>query len=59
MADMMERQGGSFVKALGECFFKADRENWSRLEKAFPEYVKEYKDRAREHNEAVDREKNK
>lgn len=38
----MERYGGSFVKALANCFFLADRENIDRLKKAFPEYWERY-----------------
>lgn len=42
MIAAMERYGGSFVKALAECFLRADRENYIRLCEAFPEYVTEY-----------------
>jgi len=36
--------GGSFVKALAECFHKADRENFEKLKTAFPNYWKQYED---------------
>ena len=36
--------GGSFVKALAECFAKADRDNLIKLIQAFPEYVQQYAD---------------
>ena len=42
----MERYGGGFVQALAECFMKADRINQAKLEAAFPEYVKEYRELA-------------
>ena len=38
----MEVYGGSFVKALRECFAHADFMNFARLEQAFPEIVKQY-----------------
>jgi len=46
MVDAMKRFGGSFVKALAECFLMADDDNLVRLERAFPEYVKQYREMA-------------
>ena len=42
MCQAMERFGGGFVKALSECFIKADLDNLERLYKAFPEIVETY-----------------
>jgi len=42
----MRQYGGSFVKALAECFEKADPSNYQKLLDTFPEYVKEYSDLA-------------
>jgi len=42
---MMEVEGGSFVRALAECFHRADPRNRQRLLDAFPDYFKEYEDR--------------
>ena len=41
MLDAMQR-GGSFVRALAECFRHADINNRKRLMRAFPDYVEEY-----------------
>ena len=38
----MNKYGGSFVKALAECFHHADCINKDKLIKAFPEYWKQY-----------------
>lgn len=46
MVDAMKRFGGSFVKALAECFILADDLNLAKLEQAFPEYVKQYQEMA-------------
>ena len=43
MVEAMRTYGGGFVKALAECFLRADPQNLARLERAFPEYVEEYK----------------
>ena len=43
MIEAMERYGGSFVKALAQCLWSADANNYQRLEQAFPEYFKEYR----------------
>jgi len=36
IADNMSKYGGSFVKALGECFRRADVINRAKLREAFP-----------------------
>jgi len=38
----MSKYGGSFVKALAECFHHADRNNKEILIKSFPHYWSEY-----------------
>lgn len=48
MIEAMERYGGSFVKALAQCLWRADANNYQRLEEAFPEYFKEYRNMAKE-----------
>jgi len=40
--EKMETYGGSFVKALAECFHRADRQNIDKLKVAFPEYWEQY-----------------
>ncbi len=40
----MERYGGSFVQALAQAFYRADRHNFKKLKNAFPEYWAEYED---------------
>lgn len=47
MCRAMRVYGGSFVKALSECFILADSENQERLEAAFPEYVEQYREWAK------------
>ena len=42
MVRAMKRYGGSFAKALAECFLLADDENLQKLEHAFPEQVSQY-----------------
>ncbi len=44
IVDKMAEYGGSFVKALAQCFYKADAINFKRLKIAFPEYWKTYDD---------------
>lgn len=44
VVDAMAKYGGSFVKALAECFYRADRVNFTRLQEAFPNYWKEYEE---------------
>lgn len=46
MVYAMRRYGGSFVKALAECFLVADSNNLRILEKAFPLYVNQYTEMA-------------
>lgn len=41
--EMMEKYGGSFVKALAECYRRADPINARKLENTFREYFDEYK----------------
>jgi pyruvate/2-oxoacid:ferredoxin oxidoreductase beta subunit len=43
IVEAMERYGGSFVKALSACFWRADRKNFIKLKATFPEYWEEYK----------------
>jgi hypothetical protein len=38
---LMIRQGGSFVSALGKAWLNADLSNQRRLRSAFPEYLAE------------------
>lgn len=40
--DNMTKFGGSFVKALAECFTHADPINFKILKEAFPRYWKQY-----------------
>ena len=40
--DNMEKMGGSFVKALAECFRRADCNNFEILKEAFQKYWDEY-----------------
>jgi len=44
VVENMLKYGGSFVKALAECFLRADPVNFAKLTIAFPEYWKQYKD---------------
>ena len=39
----MEKYGGSFVKALAQCFWHADPINFVLLKNAFPRYWEEYR----------------
>jgi hypothetical protein len=48
MVSAMNRYGGAFVHALSECFILADSDNLVRLLRAFPEYVEQYCEMARE-----------
>jgi len=43
IVEKMEKYGGSFVKALAQCFYRADRNNFKKLQNAFEEYWEEYK----------------
>jgi len=40
--DRMRLFGGSFVKALAECWLRADRTNKAKLEESFADYFLEY-----------------
>lgn len=40
--EAMDKYGGSFVKALAECFRCADPVNFMRLRDAFPNYWSQY-----------------
>jgi len=40
--DNMQKMGGSFVKALAECFYRADPKNFIKLKECFSNYWKEY-----------------
>lgn len=40
---MMEQYGGSFVKALADCYRKADGVNRGKLQEAFADYFNHYK----------------
>ena len=42
VVDKMSVFGGSFVKALAECFTRADGFNFTKLKNAFPEYWDQY-----------------
>ncbi len=47
IVEAMETYGGSFVKALAVCFYRADHSNLIKLKNAFPEYWEEYKEFAK------------
>lgn len=42
----MQQYGGSFASALGRAWLYADLGNRSKLEQAFPELLKQYRDMA-------------
>ena len=42
VATAMRRQGGGFVKNLGEALANADLENRKKIKDTWPEYWKEY-----------------
>lgn len=42
VVDKMSIYGGSFVKALAECFYNADPINFAKLKNTFAEYWKQY-----------------
>lgn len=44
VVETMEKYGGSFVKALAQCFYRADRNNINKLKEAFPEYWGQYEE---------------
>ena len=43
IAKAMRRYGGSFVSSLGEALIHADPINTMKIQKAFPDYWKQYK----------------
>ena len=47
IVNAMIRHGGSFVRALGQCYQRADEDNMRRLREAFPEVWAKYGDLAR------------
>lgn len=47
VVEAMEKYGGSFVKALAECFHRADANNVEKLKNAFPEYWEQYEEMAK------------
>ena len=44
VVETMTKYGGSFVKALAECYHRADNNNFIKLKIAFPEYWKQYEE---------------
>jgi len=42
VVDKMAKQGGGFVKALAECFYRADPGNFIKLKDTFSEYWEQY-----------------
>lgn len=46
VVECMEKYGGSFVKALAECFRRADAMNFIKLKTTFAAYWKQYSDMA-------------
>lgn len=42
VVENMEKYGGSFVKALAECFHRADPNNFKKLKKTFINYWVQY-----------------
>lgn len=47
IVEAMENYGGSFVKALAECFRRADTENFVKLKLTFLNYWKQYDEMSR------------
>ena len=43
--EMMEKYGGSFVKALAELCHRADSINLQKIKDTWPEYWKEYEEK--------------
>lgn len=46
---MMEVLGGSFVKSLAACYYRADATNKAKLRQAFGEYFERYERLFKEH----------
>ena len=42
VVDEMNKYGGSFVKALAQCFYLADVNNFKKLKETFSEYWSQY-----------------
>jgi hypothetical protein len=42
VVEAMTKYGGSFVKALAECFHRADPTNFNKLRATFPDYWEQY-----------------
>ena len=42
VVDTMKKYGGDFVKALAECFYHADPNNFTKLKATFVEYWIQY-----------------
>jgi len=47
VVEEMQEHGGSFVKALADCFHKADNNNFMILKNAFKGYWLEYEARVK------------
>ena len=47
VVDRMEKEGGSFVKGLANCFRHADRKNFEKLKETFSDYWEEYERRTK------------
>jgi len=47
IVEAMKKYGGGFVKALAECFFHADPENFIKLRATFSEYWEQYEKMAK------------
>jgi hypothetical protein len=43
IVDTMAKMGGSFVKALADCWRRGDGHNKAKLKAAFPEYWRDYR----------------
>lgn len=50
VVEAMAKYGGSFVKALAECFYRADPDNFIKLRAAFSEYWQQYEKIAEKEN---------
>ena len=49
---VMEVQGGSFVKSLAQCYYRADATNRAILRESFKRYFDEYEARFQEYTAA-------
>lgn len=49
VVEAMEKFGGGFVQGLSICFRRADRTNFLRLRKAFPDYWEQYDTISKDH----------